>query len=184
MRGLASALMTASDLVSGDARGPRGPIPAGGAVARPETFRGHRRDWPQDPVHRALPAALVAVIFWFALPRRFGVLWAASRAHQRDRHRPGCVVDAGGSSLAAWSLKLDRDLSGIAIDRLREAAVVNLGSSAVANTLPPAAPCDGGRARRAVRMGHQHRDYDALQPGAQQMWNVFARLSLPVLAPG
>jgi hypothetical protein len=66
--------------------------------------------------------------------------------------------------------------------RLRKAAVVNLGSSAVANTLPAGgALAMGVSCAMLSGWGISTADY-VLYSLVSGIWNVFARLSLPVLA--
>ena len=88
------------------------------------------------------------------------------------------VIAAAVSMVAGW-LVISAVLPSV---RLREAAVVNLGSSAVANTLPA-----GGALAMAVSWtmlsswGVSAADY-VLYTLVSGIWNVFARLGLPVIA--
>lgn len=127
----------------------------------------------------AASVALVAAIFGFALPHVAcyrsvwtsiqGMTWLSALL----------VVIAAAASLAAGWLVLCSVLPSI---RLREAAAVNLGSTAVANTLPA-----GG----ALAMGVSWTMLSSWGVGAAEyvlytlvsgIWNVFARLGLPVVA--
>ena len=63
------------------------------------------------------------------------------------------AVGAAGSMASYWVL-VRSVLPGL---RLREAAVINLGSTAVANTLPAGGALATGRLGDAVQSGHQHR---------------------------
>jgi uncharacterized protein (TIRG00374 family) len=89
------------------------------------------------------------------------------------------VVIAAVASLAAGWLMICAVLPSI---RLREAAAVNLGSTAVANTLPA-----GGALAMAVSWtmlsswGVGTAEY-VLYTLVSGLWNVFARLGLPVIA--
>jgi uncharacterized membrane protein YbhN (UPF0104 family) len=88
------------------------------------------------------------------------------------------AVAAVGSMVASWIVIC----SALPSVRLREAAAVNLGSSAVANTLPA-----GGALAMGVSWamlsgwGISTADY-VLYTLVSGIWNVFARLILPVLA--
>jgi uncharacterized membrane protein YbhN (UPF0104 family) len=85
---------------------------------------------------------------------------------------------AAGSMVSSWIVIC----SVLPAVRLREAAVVNLGSSAVANTLPA-----GGALAMGVSWamlsgwGISTADY-VLYTLVSGIWNVFARLALPVIA--
>ena len=85
---------------------------------------------------------------------------------------------AAGSMASSWFVIC----SVLPSVRLREAAVVNLGSSAVANTLPA-----GGALAMGVSWamlsgwGISTADY-ALYTLVSGIWNIFARLALPVIA--
>jgi putative heme transporter len=89
------------------------------------------------------------------------------------------VLIAAGASLAAGWLMICAVLPSI---RLRDAAAVNLGSTAVANTLPA-----GGALAMAVSWamlsswGVGAAEY-VLYTLVSGIWNVFARLGLPVIA--
>ena len=156
----------------------QGTHPGRGAVVGPKTFRpppGAGR----KILRTALPAAVVAVIFWFALPRfaSYGSVLAGISAMTWPQVLL-IAAAAAGSLVSGW-IVICSVLPSI---RLREAAVVNLGSSAVANTLPA-----GGALAMGVSWamlsgwGISTRDY-VLYSLVSGIWNVFARLSLPVLA--
>ena len=89
------------------------------------------------------------------------------------------VVVAAGANLAAGWLMICAVLPSI---RLREAAAVNLSSTAVANTLPA-----GGALAMAISWtmlrswGVGSAEY-VLYTLVSGIWNVFARLGLPVIA--
>jgi putative heme transporter len=80
-----------------------------------------------------LSAAVVAVIFWFALPRfaSYRTVWASISAMTWPQALFIAVAAAAG--MASGWIVICSVLPSI---RLRAAALVNLGSSAVANTLP------------------------------------------------
>jgi putative heme transporter len=127
----------------------------------------------------ALPAVLVAVIFFLALPRfaSYRGVWASVDAMTWPQ---ALLVAAAAavSMVASWTV-ICAVLPSI---RLREAAVVTLGSGAVANTLPA-----GGALAMGVSWamlsgwGISTSDY-VLYSLVSGIWNVFARLALPVIA--
>ncbi len=122
---------------------------------------------------------LVAGIFGFALPHvaSYRSVWTSVQAMTWPHVL--LVVMAAGASLAAGWLTICSVLPSI---RLREAAAVNLGSTAVANTLPA-----GGAIAMAVSWtmlsswGIGAAEY-VLYTLVSGIWNVFARLGLPVIA--
>lgn len=124
-------------------------------------------------------AAIVAAIFGFALPRfaSYSSAWASMGAMTWP-HALLVVAAAAGSMASSWIVIC----SVLPSVRLREAAVVNLGSTAVANTLPA-----GGALAMGVSWamlsgwGVSTADY-VLYTLISGTWNVFARLALPVIA--
>jgi putative heme transporter len=124
-------------------------------------------------------AAVVATVFGFALPRfaSYRSAWASMDAMT---WQPALLVAAAvvGSMVFSWMVIC----SVLPSVRLREAALVNLGSSAVANTLPA-----GGALAMGVSWamlsgwGVSTADY-VLYTLVSGIWNVFARLALPVIA--
>ena len=127
----------------------------------------------------AASVVLVAAIFSFALPHvaSYRSVWSSLQAMTWPHLL--LVVMAAGASLAAGWLMICSVLPSI---RLREAAAVNLGSTAVANTLPA-----GGALAMAVSWtmlsswGVEAAEY-VLYTLVSGIWNVFARLGLPVIA--
>ena len=124
-------------------------------------------------------AVLIAAIFGFALPHfaSYRSVWVSVQAMPWPQVL--LVAAAALASMAATWLMICSVLPSI---RLREAAVVNLGSNAVANTLPA-----GG----ALAMGVSWAMLSSWGVGTAEyvlytlvsgIWNVFARLGLPVLA--
>jgi putative heme transporter len=127
----------------------------------------------------ALSLLIVAGVFGFALPRiaSYGGVWASLTAMSWS----GILLigaAAAISQLTTWMM-ISAVLPSL---RLSEAATVNLGSSAVANTLP-----GGG----AVAMGVSWAMLSSWGVGTAEylrytlvsgFWNVFARLGLPVVA--
>ena len=127
----------------------------------------------------ALSAAVVAVIFWFALPRFASYRGVLAGISAMTWPQALLIAATAAASMASGWIVICSVLPSI---RLREAAVVNLGSSAVANTLPA-----GGALAMGVSWamlsgwGISTADY-VLYSLVSGIWNVFARLSLPVLA--
>jgi putative heme transporter len=130
-------------------------------------------------VRTAVSAALVAAAFGFALPHfaSYRSVWASLSAMAWPQVL--LVAIAAAASMASCWFVICAVLPSI---RLREAAVVNLGSNAVANTLPA-----GG----ALAMGVSWAMLSSWGIGTAEyvlytlvsgIWNVFARLGLPVLA--
>src|ERR1700728_406150 len=145
-------------------------LPAAGAG---RVRRGRRM------VSTVASAVLVAAIFGFALPHfaSYRSVWAS--VQMMTWPQVLLVVMAAAASLVAGWLVICSILPSV---RFREAAVVNLGSTAAANTLPA-----GG----ALAMGISWTmlsswcvsgaDY-VLYTLVSGIWNVFARLGLPVAA--
>jgi hypothetical protein len=103
-----------------------------GIVQQRATARSPRR--PGRTVLRiAVSAAIVAAVFGFALPRfaSYRSVWASMGAMTWPQ--VFLVAAAAAGSMASSWIVICSVLPSV---RLREAAVVNLGSSAVANTLP------------------------------------------------
>jgi len=127
----------------------------------------------------ALPAVLVVAIFVFALPHfaSYRNVWASVGAMTWPQAL--LVAAAAVASMVSSWIVICAVLPSI---RLREAAVVNLGSSAVANTMPA-----GGALAMGVSWamlsgwGVSTADY-VLYTLVSGIWNVFARLGLPVLS--
>lgn len=149
--------------------------PLTGAAREPASARMRGRRF----LFGALSVLTVAGVFGFALPRisSYGQEWHSITAMTW----PGIVLVtiATAGSLAATWVMIRAFLPRL---RLHQAAAVSLSSSAVANTVPA-----GG----AVALGLSWRMMTSWGVGVQDfvqytlvsgLWNVFARLSLPVLA--
>ena len=148
-----------------------------------------RRNQPRPPTGRfwcgrkiastAASAVLVVAIFGFALPHVASYHSAWTSVQVMTWPRVLLVVVAAGANLAAGWLIICAVLPSI---RLREAAAVNLSSTAVANTLPA-----GGALAMAISWtmlrswGVGSAEY-VLYTLVSGIWNVFARLGLPVIA--
>jgi putative heme transporter len=123
--------------------------------------------------------ALIGATFGFALPRlaSYRSVWATIEAMTWGQALL-LGVAAAASMLAGW-IAICAVLPAV---RLREAAVVNLGSSAVANTLPAGGALAMGVSWAMLSSwGVSAADY-ALYTLISGIWNVFARLSLPAAA--
>jgi hypothetical protein len=127
----------------------------------------------------AASAVLVAAIFGFALPRFASYRSAWASIQMIAWPQALLVIIAAAASLASGWIVIRSALPSI---RLRQAAVVNLGSTAVANTLPA-----GGALAMGVSWamlsgwGVSAADY-VLYTLVSGLWSVFARLGLPVIA--
>jgi uncharacterized membrane protein YbhN (UPF0104 family) len=148
------------------------------AVAVVDPGRPRRRSG-REILRTAASVALAAAIFVFAVPHFASYRSAWASMHAMTWAQVLLVVAAAIASMAATWVMICAVLPSI---RLREAAVVNLGSNAVANTLPA-----GG----ALAMGVSWAMLSSWGVGPAEyvlytlvsgIWNVFARLGLPVLA--
>ncbi len=123
--------------------------------------------------------ALVAAIFGFAVPHfaSYRSVWASMHAMTWPQVLLVAAA-AAASMISAW-IMICSVLPSI---RLREAAVVNLGSNAVANTLPAGGALAMGVSWAMLSSwGVSTAEY-VLYTLVSGIWNVFARLGLPVLA--
>jgi uncharacterized membrane protein YbhN (UPF0104 family) len=123
--------------------------------------------------------ALVAAIFGFAVPHfgSYRSVWASMQAMTWAQVL--LVAAAAAASMITTWIMICAVLPSI---RLREAAVVNLGSNAVANTLPAGGALAMGVSWAMLSSwGVSTAEY-VLYTLVSGIWNVFARLGLPVLA--
>ncbi|MGH3230759.1 MAG: lysylphosphatidylglycerol synthase transmembrane domain-containing protein [Streptosporangiaceae bacterium] len=123
--------------------------------------------------------ALVAAIFGFAVPHfaSYRSVWASMHA-MTGAQVLLVAVAAAASMISTW-IMICSVLPSI---RLRDAAVVNLGSNAVANTLPAGGALALGVSWAMLSSwGVSTAEY-VLYTLVSGIWNVFARLGLPVLA--
>jgi putative heme transporter len=124
-------------------------------------------------------AVLVAAIFGFALPHfaSYRSVWASVQMMTWP-HVLLVVLAAAVSLVSGW-LVICSVLPSV---RLREAAVVNLGSTAAANTLPAGGALAMGISWTMLSgWGVSAAEY-VLYTLVSGIWNVFARLGLPVIA--
>jgi putative heme transporter len=141
--------------------------------ARPRRRRGGK------VLRTAVPAALVAATFGFALPHlaSYHSVWASMQTMTWPQAL--LVAAAAAASMASYWFMICAVLPSI---RLRQAAVVNLGCNAVANTLPAGGALALGVSWAMLSSwGVSTADY-VLYTLVSGIWNVFARLGLPVLA--
>jgi putative heme transporter len=127
----------------------------------------------------AVSVGVVAAAFGFALPRfasyhsvwdsLHGMTWLAAVA----------IGVAALASLASYWFGICAVLPSL---RLREAATVNLSSNAVANTLPAGGALGMGMSWAMLSSWGIGTEQYLLYTLVSGVWNVFARLGLPVLA--
>ena len=138
-----------------------------------------RRRSGREIFRTAGSVALTAAIFGFAVPHfaSYRSAWASMHAMTWAQTLLIAVV-AIASMISTW-IMICSVLPSI---RLREAAVVNLSSSAVANTLPAGGVLALGVSWAMLSSwGVSTAEY-VLYTLVSGIWNVFARLGLPVLA--
>jgi putative heme transporter len=130
-------------------------------------------------VRGALSAALIVAAFGFALPRfaSYHSVWASLQAMTWPYALLIGVVAA--ASLASYWFGICAVLPSL---RLREAAVVNLSSNAVANTLPAGGALGMGVSWAMLSSWGVGTEEYVLYTLLSGIWNVFAKLGLPVLA--
>ena len=152
------------------------------AVAGPPAAAatGSGRSRPGREILRtAASVVLIAAIFAFAVPHfaSYRSVWASMAAMTWAQAL--LVAAAAAISMASTWIMIWSVLPSI---RLREAAVVNLGSNAVANTLPAGGALAMGVSWAMLSSwGVSTAEY-VLYTLVSGIWNVFARLGLPVLA--
>jgi putative heme transporter len=124
-------------------------------------------------------AALVAAAFGFALPRfaSYHSVWASLLAMTWPYAL--LIGVAAGASLASYWFGICAVLPSL---RLREAATVNLSSNAVANSLPAGGALGMGVSWAMLSSWGISTEQYVLYTLLSGIWNVFARLGLPVLA--
>jgi uncharacterized membrane protein YbhN (UPF0104 family) len=124
-------------------------------------------------------AVLVGAIFGFALPRfaSYASVWAS--VQMMTWLQVLLVVVAAAASMVAGWLVICSILPSV---RVREAAVVNLASTAAANTLPAGGALAMGISWTMLSgWGVSASEY-VLYTLVSGIWNVLARLGLPVIA--
>jgi putative heme transporter len=163
-----------------------------GQVTRPEAGPGRSRVQRPEPetaiarpqrarkiLRTVVSVALVAAIFGFALPRfaSYRSVWAS--LEEMTWPHVLLVGATAAASMASYWFAICAVLPSI---RLRQAAVVNLGSNAVANTLPAGGALGMGVSWAMLSSwGVSTAEY-VLYTLVSGTWNVLARLGLPALA--
>jgi putative heme transporter len=149
--------------------------PGRGAAQQP-TVRPRRA---RAILRGAASAAIIAAIFGFALPRFASYRSVGASMAAMTWPQVLLVAAAAAASMASTWIMICSVLPSI---RLREAAVVNLGSNAVASTLPAGGALAMGVSWAMLSSwGISTAEY-VLYTLVSGIWNVFARLGLPVLA--
>jgi uncharacterized membrane protein YbhN (UPF0104 family) len=143
---------------------------------------GQGRPWSRrgrEIFRTAGSVALVAAIFGFAVPyfASYRSVWASM--HAMTWAQAVLVAAAAAASMTSTWIMICSVLPSI---RLREAAAVNLGSNAVANTLPAGGALAMGVSWAMLSSwGVSTAEY-VLYTLVSGIWNVFVRLGLPILA--
>ena len=144
------------------------------------TGAGRPRRRPGRKIFRTAGSiGLAAAIFAFALPHfaSYRSVWASM--HAMTGPQALLVAASAAASMVFTWIMICSVLPSI---RLHEAAVVNLGSNAVANTLPAGGALAMGVSWAMLSSwGVSTAEY-VLYTLVSGIWNVFARLGLPVLA--
>jgi uncharacterized protein (TIRG00374 family) len=155
-----------------------GASPQGGGLGQP--VAGECRPRRARKVLRgAVSAALIVAAFGFALPRfaSYHSVWASLQAMTWPYAL--LIGVAAAASLASYWFGICAVLPSL---RLREAAVVNLSSNAVANTLPAGGALGMGVSWAMLSSWGVSTEEYVLYTLLSGIWNVFAKLGLPVLA--
>ncbi len=127
----------------------------------------------------AASAALIAATFGFAIPRfaSYRSVWAS--LHAMTWPYTLLVGTAAAASMMSYWITIRAVLPRL---KLRQAAAVNLGSNAVANTLPAGGALAMGISWAMLSSwGLSTADY-VLYTLVTGIWNVFTLLGMPVLA--
>jgi uncharacterized protein (TIRG00374 family) len=126
-----------------------------------------------------ISVAVVAAIFGFGLPHfaSYRSVWASLQAMTWPQVTL-VATTAVVSMVTVWFMIC----SVLPSIRLREAAVVNLGSNAVANTLPAGGALGMGVSWAMLSSWGVSTAEFVLYTLVSGIWNVFARLGLPVIA--
>ncbi len=167
----------ASGILPARRAGPGTGLGRGDVAVRQPVTAGPRR-W-RKVLRTAVSAALVAVTFGFALPHfaSYHSVWASIYAMTWPQIL--LVAATAAISMVSYWIMIR---SVLPVLRLREAAVVNLGSNAVANALPAGGALAMGVSWAMMSSwGVSTADY-VLYTLVSGIWNVFVRLGLPVLA--
>ncbi len=127
----------------------------------------------------AASAALIAATFGFAIPHfaSYHSVWAS--IHAMTWPHALLIATAAAASMVSYWITIRTVLPSL---RLRQAAAVNLGSNAVANTLPAGGALAMGVSWAMLSSwGLSAADY-VLYTLVTGIWNVFTLLGMPVVA--
>ncbi|MGI8336689.1 lysylphosphatidylglycerol synthase domain-containing protein [Actinomadura scrupuli] len=152
-------------------------VPLSARERPPGTAKPRRRG--RTALRTAVSTALVALVFVFALPHfaSYRSAWAGLQLMTWP-YALGVAAAAVASMICFWIMIC----SVLPSLRLREAALVNLASTAVANTFPAGGALALGISWRMLSSwGVSTTDY-MLYTLISGLWNVFALLGLPVFA--
>jgi putative heme transporter len=153
--------------------------PAAGRAPDPQQRVTARQGAGRTALRIVTSAAVIAAAFGLALPRfaSYHSVWASLQA--MTWAHVVLVGAAAAVSLASYWFGICAVLPSL---RLREAAVVNLGSNAVANTLPAGGALGMGVSWAMLSSWDVSTADYVLYTVVSGVWNVFARLGLPVVA--
>jgi putative heme transporter len=142
-------------------------------TATPRRCRGRK------VLRTAVSVAVIAVAFGFALPRfaSYRAVW--DNLHGMTWPAAALIGVTAAASLASYWFGICAVLPSV---RLREAATVNLSCNAVANTLPAGGALGIGVGWAMLSSWGVGTEEYVLYTLVSGIWNVFARLGLPVLA--
>jgi uncharacterized protein (TIRG00374 family) len=137
--------------------------------------------WRWRSVQAAASLLLVGLIFGFFFPKLadYGDVWTTITT-MRPLERVTLLAVAAVNLVAYWPM-LTAVQPGL---RLREAAVANLASTAVANTLPGGAALGVGVTMTMQRSWGIPLPETALATVVSGVWNNFTKLGLPIVALG
>src|ERR1700746_365741 len=138
-----------------------------------------RRRSGREIFRTAGSVALAAAIFGLAVPHFASYRSAWASMHAMTWAQTLLVAAAAAASMASAWIMICSVLPSI---RLREAAVVNLGSNAVAKTLPAGGALAMGVSGARLWSGGIRTSEYVLNPLVRGIWKVSARLGLPALA--
>ncbi len=140
-----------------------------------------RRWWQSRWLQLAVSIVVVALIFGFLFPQvaDYGEVWDTIRA-MTSMEIASLLAVAGWNLASYWPL-----LTAVQPElRLREAAVANLASTAISNTLPGGAALGVGTTFTMQRSWGIPVSSTALASVVAGIWNNFAKLGLPIVALG
>jgi uncharacterized membrane protein YbhN (UPF0104 family) len=156
-----------------------GIVPGHSAIRQQPVAAPPRPRRGRKVLRAAVSVALVAAAFGFALPHfaSYHSVWASMTAMTWPQTL--LVAAVAAASMVSYWIMICAVLPAL---RLRESAAVNLSSNAVASTLPAGGALAMGVSWTMMSSwGISTADY-VLYTLVSGIWNVFARLALPILA--